>query len=129
MTGSPGTGKNSIGHELADLMGLEFFSINEFAIEAGLGKWRGGEFLVDTKMLKGKIDPMNRVVSGHLLPYVVPDSKLDFVAILRCSPKELRRRCELRGYARAKIAENLEAEMIGVVAVKSLQEYGRQKVV
>lgn len=127
ITGSPATGKKSIGREIAKISGLKFLSINEYAIERGFGSWMGKEFVVDTKRLKGKIDAENRIVSGHLLSNVIPKRELDFVVVLRCSPNVLTKRYKKRGYPKNKIVENVEAEMIGEIASTALRTYGIHK--
>ena len=127
ITGSPGTGKKTIGAKLATLTGLELFSINDFAIASEAGAWRDGEFLVDTSMLKGKIATEGRIVVGHLLPYVLSNRMLDRVIVLRCSPSELKRRYMDRGYPEAKIRENVEAEMIGLIAGKCAEVFDHGK--
>lgn len=112
------------------MTGLEFLSINEFAINEGYGNWsnaKGGEFVVNISRLKGKIDSRNRIISGHLLPYIVQSRDLDFVATLRCSPTVLRERYLKRGYPPEKILENLEAEVIGLIAGQALEVYGMGK--
>jgi adenylate kinase len=127
ITGSPGTGKKSIGVELARLTGLDLLLINDFAIRKKFGIFEEGEFIVDLNKLGRTIDTRNKIVCGHLLPYLIPRSKIDFVAVLRCSPATLRKRYLKREYNESKISENLEAEMIGVIAAKSLQVYGLRK--
>ncbi|MGI0090162.1 MAG: adenylate kinase family protein [Nitrososphaerales archaeon] len=131
ITGSPATGKKTIGHELSNITGLEFLSLNDFAIVNRLGTQSQGdrEFIVDIPRLRKQIMAITKgkIVSGHLLPYVVPGSKLDFVAVLRCSPAVLCKRYMKRNYPPNKLRENLEAEMIGVIAGESLRVYGKQK--
>ncbi|MDA4111838.1 MAG: adenylate kinase family protein, partial [Thaumarchaeota archaeon] len=128
ITGSPATGKKSVGIILAKLLNLKFFSINDFAIDRGFGKWKGEDFLVDIKSLRGRIDTKDRIVSGHLLPYVIPNRDLDLIYVLRCSPHELRKRYESRGYSERKILENIEAEALGIIMGKCLQEYDLRKI-
>jgi len=129
ITGSPGTGKKSVGLELARLTGLKFISLNEVAIKNRIGRWKDGEFLVDiSKLRRKKIETRGKIIVGHLLPYVIPASNLDFVAILRCSPNVLKKRYSSRGYSRSKTEENLEAELLGIISFKALQAYGRSKV-
>ena len=123
ITGSPGTGKKSVARELAKITGLEVLLINNFVIKHGLGVWRGEEYLVDFRSARRKIDTRGRIVCGHLLPYLVPNSKMDFVAVLRCSPRVLKRRYLVRRYSSKKTIENLEAEMIGVIAEKAISVY------
>jgi adenylate kinase len=127
ITGSPGTGKKSVGVELARMTGLDLLLINDFAIRNGFGTFEVGEFIVDLNKLGRAIDTRGKIVSGHLLPYVIPKSKMDFVAVLRCPPDVLRRRYLERRYNDSKISENLEAEMIGVIAAKALEVYGLSK--
>ncbi|MGA2875177.1 MAG: AAA family ATPase [Nitrososphaerales archaeon] len=128
ITGSPGTGKKSVGGELAKISGMDLLLINNFLIENKLGVWRGEEYCIDLRRARGKIDTRGKVVCGHLLPYLVSSSKLDFVAVLRCSPKVLKGRYLVRNYSPKKITENLEAEMIGVTAEKAISVYGKKKV-
>jgi adenylate kinase len=67
-------------------------------------------------------------VIGHLLPYVVKDYQLDSVAVLRCSPSELQRRYSRRRYSSSKIAENLEAEALGLVSANCAEVYPAWKI-
>ncbi len=127
ITGSPGTGKKSIGRELAQLTGLELLSINKIAIDSHAVRKRNGEFEVDLQKLRLKI-PMGTITIGHLLPLAVPDSMLDFVAILRCSPRILEKRYIKRGYSDQKILENLEAEFLDLISYSALKTYGKGKV-
>ena len=129
ITGSPSTGKKSVGLELANLTGLEFVSINEYAIEHRFGEWLGEEFEVNTGRLYGRIDTTNKIVCGHLLPDVIPKDKLDLVIVLRCSPLVLRKRYRKRGYKKAKTFGNLEAEMIGSISSNALKSYGIHKLI
>jgi adenylate kinase len=127
ITGSPATGKRSVAVELSKITGLEPFSINDYALSNRLGKWRRGDFEVDVSRLGG-IETSGRIVYGHLLPYVVSNAEIDFVAVLRCSPLVLRDRYVERGYTNEKIRENLEAEILGVISYKTLEVYGNRKV-
>jgi len=72
-----------------------------------------------SKELKGAA-----VLSGHLLPYVVPASKLRRVVVLRCDPSILKRRLEERKYGEAKVVQNVQAELIGVVSAESFDRFG-----
>ncbi len=128
LTGSPATGKKTIGKLLGKQLGLEFLSINDYAISRDFGEWKSKEFLVDVKKLRGKIDTNGRIIVGHLLPYVIPNHDLNSIFVLRCSPAILRKRYLLRGYNEEKISENVEAEALGVIAEKCIQRYDLDKV-
>jgi adenylate kinase len=127
ITGSPGTGKKTVGKKLAKLTGLKFVSINDFAIKNHFAKREDSEYVVDLRKIRGQIETQNRIVAGHLLPYIVPNGDLDLVVVLRCSPRVLRTRYESRGYSEKKIIENIEAELIGLIADKAAEVYSRDK--
>jgi adenylate kinase len=127
ITGSPATGKRSVATELSKITALEPFSINDYAISHELGCRRDEEYELDVRRLRG-IETSGRVIYGHLLPYVVSRADIDFVAVLRCSPIELRKRYERRGYGEKKIRANIEAEVLGLVSYLCLKKYGKLKV-
>lgn len=129
ITGTPGTGKKSVGKELSKLTGLEVVSLNEISIRNKLGKRVSGEFVVDLQRLrKWKIETRGKIIVGHLLPYVIPSSQMDFIAVLRCSPTVLRKRFLARGYSNSKIEENILAEVLDLVSFASLEKYGKKKI-
>src|SRR5579872_1378343 len=107
ITGSPATGKKSLGRILSEKTEMKFVSINDFSIKNHFAKREGKEFVVDARKLRGKIKTEDTIVSGHLLPYVVPGPDLDLVVVLRCSPIVLRKRYEARHYSEEKIRENV----------------------
>ncbi len=92
ITGSPGTGKKSIGRALSVMTHLEFISINEYAIKNKFAIKIGTEYVIDTQRLRGKIDTRGKIISGHLLPFVVPNDDLDLVVGTCALPHP---RCEL----------------------------------
>ena len=128
ITGTPGTGKKSVAKELSRLTRVDLVSINDLAIEKRFGKWRQGEFEVDVKSLRGKIRTEGRIIYGHLLSDVVPSDELDFVAVLRCSPRILKSRLSKRGYSLEKKRENIEAEVLDIIPMRALQIYGKTKI-
>ncbi|MHB8566599.1 MAG: adenylate kinase family protein [Nitrososphaerales archaeon] len=128
ITGTPATGKKSIGKELAKLTGLEYSSINELAMQLNIGEWKEDEYEVDTSLLRGKIKTRGKIVSGHLLPYVVPRKDLDYVIVMRCSPSILAKRYSQRSYTAEKISENLESELLDIIFSKAISVYGQSSV-
>jgi len=119
ISGTPGTGKKTVAPLVAKMMGLGApIAINSLA------KARGD---VDTTMLRRRLlelDPPREVVFGHLLPHVLRKPEVAFVAVLRCEPAVLRRRLSDRGYPAAKVVENVEAELIGVVLDECVRRFG-----
>jgi adenylate kinase len=121
VSGTPGTGKKTVSPIVARLMRLPPpVSINSLALKEG-------EAEVDTSLLRRRlleVDPRRTVLFGHLLPHVLRKSEARFVAVLRCEPAVLRDRLAARGYPRAKVIENVEAELIGVVLDECVRRFG-----
>ena len=129
ITGTPGTGKKSVAPIVAGSLGVRCLGLNELAMAAGLLK--GEEGGVDTGLLKKHIAAHLRgpaVVYGHLLPYSIGRGRVAKVAVLRCEPTILKRRLESRGYQEAKVLDNVQAELIGLVSADAYRAFGRAKV-
>ncbi len=124
ISGTPGTGKKTVAPLVASLVGLpEPLSIGSLA--------RKGQVEVDPGVLRSKLlklNPERAVVFGHLLPHVLDRSEAAMVAVLRCEPSVLRRRLAERGYPHAKVVENVEAELIGVVLDECVRKFGSELV-
>ena len=131
ITGNPGVGK----HTIADLFvkqnsSYQIFDINKFAIEKGLGEQTDDGIEVDTKKLKNEIQKLNlekSLIVGHLAPYVLDESNVEFVIILRKNPYELIKIYEKRKYQNPKIKENSGSEVLGVIANDSITSFGKKK--
>ena len=131
ITGNPGVGK----HTIADLFvkqnsSYQIFDINKFAIEKGLGEQTDDGIEVDTKKLKNEIQKLNlekSLIVGHLAPYVLDESNIEFVIILRKNPYELIKIYEKRKYQNPKIKENSGSEVLGVIANDSITSFGKKK--
>lgn len=80
------------------------------------------------KCIKEAVKEKRAVVVGHLLPLVFLKREVDFVAILRCSPFELERRCLRRGYANDKVRDNVASEILGICVYEALKKFGREKI-
>ncbi|HYC26444.1 MAG TPA: AAA family ATPase, partial [Nitrososphaerales archaeon] len=124
VTGTPGTGKKSVATLVARDLGLEEISLDSVARRLGLVSPRG---VVDQDRLKeGLMHERIRgaVLYGHLLPGVIGPKLLTGVVILRCEPSELKRRLRERGYPESKVIQNVEAELIGLVASEAHGAFG-----
>lgn len=130
ITGTPGTGKKSIAPLAAARMGVSCRSLDELAREAGVDPDpQTGE--LDTSTLRRRLPRVARrggVVYGHLLPYVFDRASISRVVVLRCDPSLLRLRLEDRGYPKAKVAANVEAELIGLVSADAYEAFGPSRV-
>jgi adenylate kinase len=129
VTGTPGTGKKSVALTLASLLQRELVDINSVARER-YAPDDEGELQVDVKELGSELKRRSSgaVVSGHLLAEVLKPADVEFVAVLRCDPRVLKRRLARRGYPHEKVVENVEAELIGVVLDAAVRRFGPSKV-
>ena len=119
ITGSPGTGKHTVGKMLAEKTNLEITDINLLAKKSRLCKEMNGILEVDTKALSKIMENTAGIIIGHLAPYVVKQAKT--VIVLRKSPYELEKVYEQRNYSKEKTSENIQAEILGIIAYDTLQ--------
>jgi adenylate kinase len=132
ITGTPGTGKKSIAAIVAADLAIPALSLNDYALKRGLAKGRKGDRTVDTELLKASLVHHLKgpcVVYGHLLVDVLGPRSVRKVFVLRCEPRELKKRLEARGYVGQKLRENLEAELIGVLQSLAVARYGESRVI
>jgi adenylate kinase len=131
VSGTPGTGKKTISPMAAAMLGVRAVSVDSLARGFGLVSGRGEEREVDVATLSARIGRWRRgpaLVYGHLVPHCVPRAVAESVVVLRCDPMALKRRLKARGYPPEKVIENVEAELIGLVAFESRKAFGRKSV-
>jgi broad-specificity NMP kinase len=134
LTGSPSTGKTSVGSGLARRLAVTHVELLEVAKSNGCGRYlRSGEFLLDERKLGLAVRQELRrlksyVVSGNYLWDFVPPKSIDHVFVLRCDPRVLKERYEKLGYPKGKKRDNLVAEAIGYVYFECLRSYGEKVV-
>ncbi len=119
ITGVPGTGKSSVALELerrsqpvvrlVDLVG-------SYVCEEDVERMTA---VVDEERLAEEFPPLDGFVEG-LLAHFLP---CDRVVVLRCRPDVLRERLEKRGYPKAKIDENVEAEALDVILIETVERH------
>jgi adenylate kinase len=139
ITGNPGVGKHTSAEFIAEkIQGIKIIDINKFAIDknAILGRDRKYGIDVDVKKLSKLIDYELRTTTtrdfaiiGHLAPYVLKRSRIDYVVVLRRSPYELMKTLEQRKYSLEKIRENVASEILGVSLYDALKTFGKDKIV
>jgi len=123
ITGTPGTGKSSVGASLAgkgrtvvELGDL----VREHGVYAGMDEERGS-LEVDPEELAERVPSLlpdgDVMLIGHLSHCV----DADLIVVLRCRPSVLRKRLETRGWAPAKVQENVEAEALDVILVEAVE--------
>ena len=92
----------------------------------------GDEYVVKPRALrKALLEELGKgdhVVVGHLIPDLLKDGELEFVAVLRLSPYELAKRYRERNYDELKCKENLTVEALDVILIKALRRFGKRRV-
>lgn len=131
ITGTPGTGKKSLGKDLAKRLGYRFLSGKEF-IEKNKGVIIGRDRknkcdIVDVKKLAKKLENYIKkskeklVIASHL-SHNIDKKYVELCIVTRCPPKVLERRLKKRGYSKEKIRENVEAEILDVCLIETLEK-------
>lgn len=130
ITGTPCTGKTTVGEVLSHKLNCKLIKINDLAIEndfvLGIDEDKGYK-VIDIDALNDKVSEIIAeseeltIFEGHLAHLC---SGADKVIVLRVHPEILRTRLEGRNYSDSKIRENLEAEALGVCTAESFDEYG-----
>jgi adenylate kinase len=131
ITGNPGVGK----HTIAELFikqdsSHKIFDISKFAIEKGFGEQVNDSIEVDTTKIKNEINKLDlekSVIVGHLAPYVLDESNIDLVIILRKNPYDLIEIYNKRDYQKSKIKQNAGSEILGIIANDSIASFGKEK--
>ena len=132
ITGTPGTGKKTIGCKLAEQINYEFCNINQIILDNEYFTSKdSSSYVVDIAKLKNHLaDNFNSnkiIISGHLLPEVLDSNKVDQVIILRCSPLVLWSRLSSRNYSLNKIKDNVESELLDLCLFDSINSFGSDK--
>ena len=133
ITGTPATGKKIVGRIIANTLGYEFLEINALARKLGaeVGR-RDDEIEVETSIVQKKLPRLLKdkksVLVGHLLPHCIPNDYVDYVAVLRCSPRELVKRYTERGYPKSKVKANVVVEAIDLCLSETLIAFKRSKI-
>ncbi|MBR9680020.1 MAG: AAA family ATPase [Candidatus Altiarchaeota archaeon] len=115
LTGTPGTGKTAVSKLLSARLKLKLIHLNEYAIKYGWTLGRDAErdsTIIDMTKLKNHSWPDNCLIEGHL----AHELPVDKIIVLRTHPVELEKRLKKKAWSPEKIAENLEAEAMGLIA-------------
>jgi adenylate kinase len=108
----------------------QIIDINKFAIEGGFGDKIEDGIEVNTAELKDEIKKKisdKSLIVGHLAPYVLDDSDVDLVIVLRKNPYDLVDIYKKRNYQDSKIKQNAGSEILGVIANDTIASFGKEK--
>lgn len=122
ITGTPGTGKTSVGKELSS-RGFSVVEVSDIAKEKGLLIEKDLErdsYDIDIDELNDAMDGLREgsttILIGHLSHLV----DVDIVIVLRCLPSVLEKRLEKRGWSPKKVRENIEAEAVDIILIEAM---------
>jgi len=123
LTGTPGTGKTTIGKILRDRYGLNVVDLNEvIRAQHYYTEWDKNRecLIVDLEALRAHAFSEDLVLEGHLSHNLF----VDRVIVLRTNPVALRRRLQRKAFSDKKIEENVEAEILDVILVEAVAQHG-----
>ncbi|KAI8851801.1 AAA domain-containing protein [Chytridium lagenaria] len=129
ITGTPGTGKTTTAQMVAQLTGLEHIEVGKIVKERNLHSGMDDEFnayIIDEDKVIDELEETmaqgGKIVDHHGCDFF-PERWFDLVVVLRCSNDVLYPRLEKRGYSENKITENIECEIMEVVAQEARDSY------
>jgi len=130
ITGTPGTGKTQVSSVLARRLRYRHLELNRVIVKrklySGYDRKRKS-YIADMRKVTAYVkkfvnDNPNTIIDSHLA-HELPHALVSKMVVLRCRPDELKRRLKAKGWDKAKVEENVEAEMIGVIAYEARKRH------
>ena len=121
ITGTPGTGKSATAKRLARLLNFNCVGLNKLIkqkkLYSSFDKKRKS-YVVDVKKFNKLKIKDDSIVDSHLSHFL---KSVNVIFVLRCAPSALEKRLAKKKWNKDKIQENVEAELIGIVASEARQ--------
>lgn len=135
VTGTPGVGKSFVAEVLAARLGMKHVSVSDLAKSSnGLGEWDAERdcHVLDEDAVLDAMEPAlgsgGCVVEYHACDFF-PERWFDLVLVLRARTDVLYDRLKTRGYAEAKLQENLQCEIMQVCLEEARESYAQEIVI
>lgn len=127
-------GKTTVAKELAKKLGTDFLSLGELVqrerLYTGYDVERSA-YVVDVQAVKRKLEAVVKgksvIVEAHVASGI-PSDQVEVAVILRLDPRVLEKRLKERGYPRAKVVENIQAEILDSCLIEAVENFGVDKV-
>eukprot|EP00735_Rhodelphis_limneticus_P007206 TRINITY_DN19710_c0_g1::TRINITY_DN19710_c0_g1_i1::g.3325::m.3325 TRINITY_DN19710_c0_g1::TRINITY_DN19710_c0_g1_i1::g.3325 ORF type:complete len:178 (-),score=31.04,sp/Q54Y03/KAD6_DICDI/57.99/8e-66,AAA_18/PF13238.1/3.6e-31,AAA_17/PF13207.1/2.9e-17,AAA_28/PF13521.1/7e-05,AAA_28/PF13521.1/3.8e+03,AAA/PF00004.24/0.00019,AAA/PF00004.24/3.7e+03,SKI/PF01202.17/0.00046,AAA_33/PF13671.1/0.007,KaiC/PF06745.8/0.0014,KaiC/PF06745.8/5.5e+02,AAA_16/PF13191.1/0.00083,DUF2075/PF09848.4/0.0019,Cytidylate_kin2/PF1 len=134
ITGTPGTGKTSLGQQLAERAAMKYINIGDLVKEKGFHEGWDDEYdcyiLDEDKTLDDLEELMSAKEGGVIIDHHscdwFPERWFDLVIVLRTDNTILFDRLKQRGYNEKKLSENLECEIMQVIVDQAKESYTRE---
>ena len=126
ITGNPGVGKHTIAHEIAKKLKLSILDINNLAKEKGLFEKIDDVVEIDVLKLEKIIKKekiRDKIIVGHLAPYILEKNEVKTVIVLRRNPYDLVSVYKERKYTDKKSKENISSEILGIIANDAINRF------
>ena len=136
VTGTPSTGKTRLAKQIAKKYSFHLLKLKQFAQKhhciAGYDKKRKCTIINEHKLIpllekelkQRKQKNQKAVIDSHLAHLLSPKI-VEVCIVTRCELKELYRRLKNKGYAKKKIEENMECEIMEV-CLQEAREQGHK---
>ena len=140
ITGTPGTGKTTLAKKLSLLLDYTYFDVNSYAKKAHLYRsydQKRQSYVVDEAKLACSLVKVRQkaiktgseglIFDSHM-SHFLPSKYADLCIVASCSLKALGKRLQGKGYSKAKVRENLDAEIFDTCLIEA-REIGHKIVV
>ena len=126
ITGNPGVGKHTITKKISEILNFPIVDINIVAKDSDLFEKNENTNDIDTqnlaKILREK--KLNeKIIVGHLAPYVLEKNQVKIIIILRRNPYDLESVYKERNYSEIKIKENTGSEILGIITHDTIEKF------
>jgi adenylate kinase len=130
VTGTPGAGKTTLAKGLAKRAKLQYIDVTKLIKDRKLSEGYDDEKqceIVDTRRLNRALLDLQSgskvplAIDSHLSHYL-PKKHVKLCIVAKCELRELKKRLEARGYGKAKVRENLDAEIFDICAVEAREK-------
>ncbi|XP_033124059.1 adenylate kinase isoenzyme 6-like [Anneissia japonica] len=129
LTGTPGTGKTTLGQELAHRLDMQYINVGDVAKEKELYEGWDEDYQCPVLDEDRVIDEMEDIVTngGCVVDYhsceFFPERWFDIIFVLRTDNSILYSRLEQRGYSGRKLQDNIQCEIFQTILDEARSSY------